>query len=66
LALRKWLAIAGASTKEIQEAAGHRTITMAAGTRISHPLTGCRWWSELPVYVPGTNMHRYRHELKFA
>jgi site-specific recombinase XerD len=25
-----WLAMAGASTKEIQEAAGHRTITMAA------------------------------------
>ena len=29
-----WLAMAGASTKDIQEAAGHRTITMAA--RYSH------------------------------
>jgi integrase len=29
-----WLAMAGASTKEIQEAAGHKTITMAA--RYSH------------------------------
>jgi site-specific recombinase XerD len=29
-----WLAMAGASIKEIQEAAGHKTITMAA--RYSH------------------------------
>jgi site-specific recombinase XerD len=52
-----WLAMAGASTKEIQEAAGHRTITMAARYAHLSPLTGFRWLSGSPGHHQGTNMH---------
>jgi integrase len=43
-----WLAMAGASIKEIQEAAGHKTITMSA--RYSHlsPATGSPSWNGSP------------------
>ena len=34
-----WLAMAGATIKEIQELAGHKTITMSASYAHSHPIT---------------------------
>ena len=52
-----WLAMAGATIKEIQEAAGHKTITMAARYSTFHRPTSCPWWNASSEQAPNRHLH---------
>jgi hypothetical protein len=54
--------MAGASTKEIQEAAGHRTITMAARYAHLSPAHRLSVVERIAGKGSGTNMHQNKHQ----
>ena len=58
-----WLAMAGASMKDLQEAAGHKTITMSA--RYAHPFSGAHAISRGQNRHYWTNSHQNSHQEVF-